>query len=151
MTHRERLTRTLLCQGTDRAPLPMWLGLAPWGQTLARWRGESGVADLNVQEYFGLDPFFRRFPCPGFGPWPHFEKTVLRQDGEFVVSIDYRGITLRDRRDAGSMPEWSWRLHPKNWRPRLAKRLRTRPTSMSGTSTAISVTTTKPTAKSNAI
>jgi len=31
MTNRERCIKTLLCEKTDRAPLPMWLGFSPWG------------------------------------------------------------------------------------------------------------------------
>ena len=41
-----------------------------------------------------------------YGPFPRFESNILSQDDEFVVKVDWRGITLRDRRDAGSMPEW---------------------------------------------
>lgn len=106
MTHRERLIATLLCKPTDRPPLPMWLGFSPWGETLARWRRESGIADLKPGVFFGLDPYFESVPASGFGPWPHFPERVIREDAEFVISADYRGITRRNRRDHGSMPEW---------------------------------------------
>ena len=49
---------TLLCRQVDRAPFPSWLRFAPWEQVLARWRSESGIGDLDVAAYLGLDPFF---------------------------------------------------------------------------------------------
>ena len=105
LSPRERLIRTLCCQTTDRPPLPYWMGFAPWAETLVRWRHESGIADLEVGRYFGLDPYFEVAPLE-YGPWPRFEPEVLREDGEWVWSTDYRGITMRNRRDLGSMPEW---------------------------------------------
>jgi len=105
MTNRQRLVRTLCCQPTDRPPFPFWLGFAPWGETMTRWRAESGLADLDVYRYFGFEPFASVVNVE-YGPLPHFESKILSQDNEFVVRIDWRGITLRDRRDRGSMPEW---------------------------------------------
>jgi hypothetical protein len=105
LTHGERLVRTLCCQATDRAPLPMWLGFAPWGETLRRWQSESGLDDLDVGTYLGLDPHFRVAPI-AYGPWPHLEPEILEENEEFVFSLDYRGITMRNRRDLGSLPEW---------------------------------------------
>jgi hypothetical protein len=105
MTNRERIVQTLLCRPVDRPPFPMWLGFSPWGQTLDRWRRESGIADLDVAEYFGLESFFVGPPIE-YGPFPRFETRVVAKNEEFVTSIDYRGITLRNRRDGASMPEW---------------------------------------------
>jgi len=105
MTHRQRLVDTLLCRDVDRPPLPNWLGLAPWPQTLERWREESGIADLDPAVYFGLEPYFQVVPIE-YGPWPHVEPRVLRQDADWIVSTDFRGITMRNRRDGASMPEW---------------------------------------------
>jgi uroporphyrinogen decarboxylase len=105
VTHRDRVVDTLLCKSVDRPPFPEWLGFIPWDSTLARWKGESGIADLDISRYFGFEPFFA---CPSieYGPFPHFEEKVLGEDGEFVISVDYRGITVRNRRDGASMPEW---------------------------------------------
>ncbi|MCG3179693.1 MAG: hypothetical protein BIFFINMI_02034 [Phycisphaerae bacterium] len=112
--------------------MPAWLGFTPWGQTLDRWRAESGIPDLQVSTCFGLDPWFTKAP-ETLGPWPHFEEKVIRQDGEFIVSIDYRGITRRNRRDGASMPEWidhpvktsaDWqRYKGERMQPRLDERL----------------------------
>ena len=105
MTNRDRILRTLQCRPADRAPFGVGIGFCPWRTTLDRWREESGIRDLSVSEYFGFDPGFLTVPAE-YGPWPHFAATVLSTDDEFVTSSDYRGLTVRNRRDAGSIPEF---------------------------------------------
>lgn len=132
MTHRERILNALGVKPADRAPFAWWLGFMPWGETLARWRRESGLADLNLRKYFGFEPFFRVVPAE-YGPYPHFEKKIISEDAEFVVSVDFRGIVRRDRRDGGSMPEWlehpikthdDWtRYKTERLQPQFSKRL----------------------------
>jgi len=110
----------------------MWLGFAPWGDALQRWRKESGIADLDLQREFGFDPFFLVVPVE-YGPFPGFPATVLSADDEFVVSTDSRGITVRNRRDGASMPEFlahpvrttaDWeRYKAERLQPRFAERL----------------------------
>lgn len=127
MTHRERLVRTLGCEPVDRPPFPMWLGFAPWWETLLRWREESGIRDLDgskLCERFGFEPFFQVPPIE-MGPWPHFAQKTLHEDDEFVVSVDWRGITMRNRRDGHSMPDFV--AHPirarSDWERYKAERL----------------------------
>ncbi len=105
LTPRQRLVRSLQCRPVDRPPVPYWMGFAPWPQALERWREESGIGDLNPATYFGLDPYFEVAPIE-YGPWPHVERTIVREDADWIVSIDFRGITMRNRRDGLSMPEW---------------------------------------------
>ena len=105
MTNRERIVDTLLCKPTDRAPFGISIGFGPWGETYERWRKESGIADLDLARYFGCDRDFIIIPAE-MGPLPHFEQKVLSEDAHFVVSIDYRGITMRNRRDSHSIPEF---------------------------------------------
>jgi uroporphyrinogen decarboxylase len=105
VTNRQRIIDTLLCKPTDRAPFAWWIGFMPWEQTLGRWREESGIADLDVRDYFGFEPYANHLHVE-LGPWPHFEQKVLRQDNEFVVSVEWRGMTVRNRRDQMSMPEF---------------------------------------------
>ena len=125
MTHRDRLIKTLRCQPVDRPVLPMWLGFSPWGETLDRWRRESGLTDIPLERMFGFDPFFATAPCNGFGPFPHFPERVLREDAEFTISTDFRGITRRNRRDGGSMPEWIDHpiKTPDDWKAYKAERM----------------------------
>jgi uroporphyrinogen decarboxylase len=124
MTNRERIVRTLRCEPTDRPPFPLWLGFQPWGETLARWQAESGIGDLKLASHFGFDPYFRQVPAE-LGPLPHFEPQVLEESPEFVVTRDWRGIAMRNRRDGGSMPDFL--AHPvqcpADWRRYKAERL----------------------------
>lgn len=132
MTNRERLLNTLRGVSTDRVPFPMWLGFAPWGDALPRWRRESGQPELDLQREFGFDAFFQTVPVE-YGPWPAFSEAVLSQDAEFVVSTTSRGITVRNRRDGASMPEFlahpvrtvaDWeRYRRERLQPRFAERL----------------------------
>jgi len=131
MTYRDRIIKTLCCEETDRAPFGIGLGFWPWGDTMERWKKESGIEDLNIYNYFGYEPSFISPPAD-MGPLPHFENKVIEENDEFVVSIDSRGITMRNRRDGGSMPEWishpiktedDWlRYKEERLRPQLDKR-----------------------------
>jgi uroporphyrinogen decarboxylase len=132
VTNRERILRTLTFCGPDRVPYGVGLGFSPWGETLQRWRGESGISDLDVAGYLGFDAGFQGLPVQS-GPVPAFEERVMSQDDEFVVRVDYRGILKRDRRDGHSMPEWlehpvkgadDWRRYKEErLQPRLRERL----------------------------
>jgi uroporphyrinogen decarboxylase len=63
------------------------------------------MADLDVQRYFGFEPFFQTVPA-NMGACPGFEPKVIEETKEFVTKLDWRGITMRNRRDGGSMPEF---------------------------------------------
>jgi len=131
-TNRERIIRTLRCEPTDRVPFGVGIGFLPWGQALERWREETGISDLNLGAYFGYDPGFQTVPAQ-YGPCPHVEPEVLEETEDFVVSRDYRGIVMRNRRDLHSMPDWishpvqtedDWRAYrDKHLQPRLEERL----------------------------
>jgi hypothetical protein len=94
MTYRDRAIKTLLCQETDRAPFGVGLGFWPWGETMQRWKEESGIEDLNIYNYFGYEPSFMSVPID-MGPLPAFENKVIEENDDFVISIDGRGITMR--------------------------------------------------------
>ncbi|MBL8029245.1 MAG: hypothetical protein JNL74_22680 [Fibrobacteres bacterium] len=133
MTNRERIVQTLLCGKTDRAPFGVGIGFSTWGETLKRWRSESGIADLNPAEYFGYDKDFAVVPVE-YGPCPHFEKRIISEDSEYIISYDYRGLTMRNRRDGGSMPDFlespvkTWddwkRYKAERLQPNLSERLK---------------------------
>lgn len=105
MTNRERIVKTLLCEKTDRAPFGVGIGFNPWGETLKRWKKESNIGDLSLREYFGYDMGFFLAPAE-CGPCPHFEKSIISEDDEHIVSRDFRGLTMRNRKDGGSMPDF---------------------------------------------
>jgi uroporphyrinogen decarboxylase len=121
----ERLVRCLTGEPVDRVPFGVNIGWWPWGETLAQWRRESGQPELDVSRTFGYDA---GFACPALecGPFPHFEEKVLAETAEHVVSRDWRGITVRNRRDGGSMPEFlDYPVKtPADWERLKAERLR---------------------------
>ncbi len=111
MTNRQRITQNLQGRKTDRPVFGVGLGFYPWGETLQRWRTESGIPDLDVAKYFNYDHDFLELSVE-YGPFPHFESKVLSEDSEYVLGVDFRGITTRNRKDGGSMPEFI--RHPVN-------------------------------------
>ncbi len=101
----ERLVRCLTGGSVDRLPFGVGIGWCPWGETMERWKRESGQPKLNVAQALGYDPDFA-IPELESGPFPHFEPEVLEESDDLIVSRDWRGITMRNRRDGGSMPEF---------------------------------------------
>jgi uroporphyrinogen decarboxylase len=120
----ERVVRCLLGQPTDHVPYGIGIGWAPWGETLERWRAETGRGDLDPAAELGFE---RSFITPALhaGLFPWFTPEVLDQDDRFVIHRDERGIVMRNRRDGGSMPEFL--RHPvasaEDWLTLKAERL----------------------------
>ncbi len=105
LTAGERFVRCLTGQPIDRVPYGVGIGWRPWGETLARWRAETGRPDLDVAREFGFDAACAQ-PEMQAGIFPPFGREVLRDEGELIVARNERGITLRERKDGGSMPEF---------------------------------------------
>ena len=101
----ERLVRTFAGQAIDRIPFGVGLGWLPWGETLARWRTESGRPELDPAREFAYDASFA-LPDLRPGVWPEFPHRLISENAEFVTCCNGQGITLRNRRDGGSMPEF---------------------------------------------
>ncbi|MCE9615912.1 MAG: hypothetical protein K8T26_16700 [Lentisphaerae bacterium] len=108
----ERLVRCLIGEPVDRPPFGVGLGWYPWGETAQRWRRESGNPNLDHGRELAYEPDFAvtRWSdgkeCLQPGIFPHFERVVIREDADTITVRDERGITKRDRRDGGSMPEF---------------------------------------------
>lgn len=105
LTPGERAVRCLLGEPVDRIPFGVGLGWAPWGETLERWRKESGIPDLNPAQYLGFDPDFSA-PSLISGIHPAFEHEVICEDENYITWRDGRGVTQRGRKDGGSIPEF---------------------------------------------
>jgi len=101
----ERLVRCLIGEPIDRVPFGVGIGWYPWGETVERWRRESGAPDLEPAAAVGLEPGFCGVPVV-LGLNPPFEPEVLEETEGFIVHRDALGIVKRDRRDGGSMPEF---------------------------------------------
>ena len=105
MTSGERFIRCLTGQPVDRVPYGVGLGWCPWSETLARWKKETGRQDLDPAREFGFDSSCAG-PALHAGIFPGYEWTLLRDEGELAVYRDEKGITMRGRKDGGSMPEF---------------------------------------------
>ena len=105
MTPRERLLNAFLGRPVDRVPFGISFGWNAWGETFDRWKRETGNPNLDVHRELDFDPGFAQ-PEVHFGAWPHFHAEVLSEDEQFIISRDYRGITMKNRRDGSSMPDF---------------------------------------------
>lgn len=105
LTPGERVVRCLIGEPVDHVPFGIGIGWAPWGETLNRWREESGKPDLDVGRELGFEVGFMGAPVQ-LGFCPAFEHQVVRDEGELVVYRDSRGILMRGRKDGGSIPEF---------------------------------------------
>jgi uroporphyrinogen decarboxylase len=101
----ERCVRCLLGEPVDRVPFGVGFGWTPWEQTKSLWREAAGDSRLTPADYFGYDKSFA-YPDIRLGVYPFFERDVLSEDDEHIVYRDERGITMRQRRDYASMPEF---------------------------------------------
>lgn len=106
MTPGERFIRCLTGQPVDRIPFGVGLGWVPWGgETMKRWRIESGRPALDLGREFGFDASCA-YPVINPGIFPAFDRVQIRDEGDLVVFRDEKGITMRGRKDGGSMPEF---------------------------------------------
>ncbi len=105
LTDGERFIRCATGGRIDRVPYGVGMGWQPWPATLERWKAESGLGELNLKEFFGFD-YRDALPAYHAGIFPEFEERTLDENDEFVITRDKRGITLRNRRDLTSMPEF---------------------------------------------
>ncbi|MBN1942433.1 MAG: hypothetical protein JW849_03975 [Phycisphaerae bacterium] len=125
LTCGERLVRCLRGEPIDRVPYGVGIGWEPWGATLRRWRRETHRDNLDPAVEFGFDPDFAS-PAVHAGIYPPFECRVLEENAEFIVRRDERGITKRERRDRGSIPQFlDYPVRtPDDWEQLKAERLR---------------------------
>jgi uroporphyrinogen decarboxylase len=105
LTQGERFIRCMTGEPIDRVPFGIGLGWYPWGQTLDRWRKETGDAMLDVWQILGYEGD-NAAPIMHAGIWPAFDKKILEETQDFITWRDERGITKRDRRDGLSMPDF---------------------------------------------
>ncbi len=105
MTPGERVVQCLLGRPIDRVPFGVGIGWYPWGQTLERWRSETGDPALDPAAALGYDRSFAA-PAVHAGFLPAFEPEVLEVRDGFVIHRDPLGIIKRDRADGLSMPEF---------------------------------------------
>ena len=90
-------------QPVDQRPLHL---VGPWADTLERWYGEGLPRGVDVHEFLGVRPFRINNISGKTGIWPPFETEILSEEGDFTISQDGYGRTVRNFRGHTSMPEW---------------------------------------------
>ncbi len=101
----ERIVRCLTGGDIDHVPFGVGIGWYPWGETLENWKKETSDPSLDPAKILGFEASFA-VPLLESGPFPHYENKTISDEGETIVSVDWRGITMRNRKDGGSMPEF---------------------------------------------
>ncbi len=105
LTPGERVVCCLAGGTLDRIPFGIGLGWRPWGETMARWQRESGLEKLNLARELGYDTGFA-LPRIEPGVFPLFPVQVLEEDANYRTMRDGRGITRRELKNSGNMPEF---------------------------------------------
>jgi uroporphyrinogen decarboxylase len=105
LTPGERAVRCLCGQAIDRVPFGVGLGWYPWGQTIERWRAESGDPELDPAALFGFDASFVNPAC-NCGYLPPFEYETLEETEDYLIYRDERGIVGRRTQDAQTMSQY---------------------------------------------
>lgn len=101
----ERIVRCYLGEDIDHVPFGPSIGWHPWGETLERWKRESGKPDLDYGAEIGLEAGFA-LPNLICGIYPGFESAIIEETDTLITWRDERGVTQRGRKDGGSIPEY---------------------------------------------
>ena len=155
MNTRERFLAVMDFEPCDRTLLWEW---GYWGGTIERWYEEglsankglpkpvefgetlagpgaawrSGVLNVpdaeDVADAVGLDGGRETIPLQNF-VWPPFQEEVLDEDEETVTVRNKDGVTLQQRKDAGSVPHpLAWPVSNRDdWERLKAERFQSRP------------------------
>ena len=118
MNARERYLATINFEKLDR---PLFWECAYWGATVRRWYREGlpekqGVPDdlpdgrtvkgndaLDIEEYFGFDPYYEYIEVDAKSLIPAFEEEILEDHGEWVLQRNANGLVEKQRKDRTSI------------------------------------------------
>ncbi|MEN6643327.1 MAG: uroporphyrinogen decarboxylase family protein [Armatimonadia bacterium] len=98
MTTHERMTRVYNHENPDRVPMHD----GPWASTLERWYREGLPAGVGPREFFGWD-FLAGF---GTDNSPRFPLETVEETEEYRIHTTHWGVTMRNWRHRGSVPEF---------------------------------------------
>ncbi|AEF81299.1 uroporphyrinogen decarboxylase family protein [Leadbettera azotonutricia] len=98
MTSHERIKRMFEHRDADRVPITD----SPWQGTLARWKKEGMPADADWRDYFDVD----KIETIGVDVSPRYEKKVIEETADYVISTTEYGITLKNFKVPDSTPEF---------------------------------------------
>lgn len=115
MTTHERLTCVYNHQNPDR--VPMYDG--PWLSTLERWQREGLPPNVSPRDFFGWDTIV------GFQAdnSPRFPVETLEETEEYRIHTTTWGVTMRNWRHHGSVPEFlDFKINKETW-PEIKERM----------------------------
>lgn len=98
MTSRERFARMFDHRDADRVPIID----GPWEATIERWQAEGMPRDVSYVDYFGLD----KVSGIGVDISPRYPVQVVEETPEYTVHTSSYGVTMRNWRHAGGVPEF---------------------------------------------
>ena len=84
---------------------PFWPD-GPWDTTLREWEKQGMPKDVSLEAYFGLEPLKIVYAGLNTGMYPEFERKIIEETDDMVISIDQYGRTIRDFKNQTTMPEW---------------------------------------------
>jgi uroporphyrinogen decarboxylase len=115
MTSRERFARMYAHREADRVPIID----EPWAATIERWHREGMPDDVSFVDYFGLD----KVAGIGVDISPRYPVRIIEETDEYIVSTSSYGVTMRNWKHAGGVPEFlDFTIKdPETWREARAR------------------------------
>lgn len=98
MLSHERISRMYAHKEADRIPILDY----PWGATVERWRREGLPPDADWVDFFDVD----RLANIGVDNSPRYECRTLEETPEYTTHTSPWGVTLRNWKHAGGVPEF---------------------------------------------
>jgi uroporphyrinogen decarboxylase len=91
----------------------------PWEGTLARWKREGMPADADWRDFFGVD----KLEMISVNNSPRYEKRVIEETGEFLITTSEWGVTLKNFKIPDSTPEFlDYKVNtPERWEEAKAR------------------------------
>ncbi len=119
MTTYERMRRVFNHEEPDRIPIHD----SPWPSTLERWQKEGLPAGVSPGAFFGWDYIVGISTDNS----PRFPIQVLEETEEYRIHTTAWGVTLRDWRHRGSVPEFlDFKINRDTW-PEIKERMKPTP------------------------
>jgi len=118
MTTHERLSRMYAHREADRVPVIDY----PWSSTIERWEKEGLPKGASYVDYFDLD----RMSSIGADNSPQYPERIIEETSDYVTRTTPWGVTMRNWRHSGGVPEFldftivdpdTWRLAKARMRP----------------------------------
>lgn len=98
MTSYERFKRMYEHREADRIPIVD----GPWGATIERWQAEGMPSDVSFVDYFDLDHVANL----GADNSPRLPTYQVDETDEYVTHVSSWGVTMRNWKHAGGVPEF---------------------------------------------